>query len=103
MEELPEIDNSNNYILDLDNKSNKEQIQVEKSSHPEDTSETKSVANQNLFSCRLCRLKCSNEKALYEHVSRFCFILIYNEFSIFVIWAPHIAQNSGCISNIYSL
>ena len=70
------MNKSKNSSIIITKLSNKEQLQAEKSSQLVDTNEAKSVADQQIFSCRLCRLKCSNEKALYEHVSRFCFIFI---------------------------
>ena len=53
----------------------KEQSQADKGPISDETDKDTNDANQRQFICRLCRLKCSNERALYEHVARY-FILI---------------------------
>ncbi len=51
---------------------NKEQLHAEKASLLEESTKADKAneGNQQQFICRLCRLKCSNERALYEHVAR---------------------------------
>jgi hypothetical protein len=52
---------------------NKEQLNAEKASLLEESTKADKTneLNQQHFICRLCRLKCSNERALYEHVARY--------------------------------
>jgi len=58
---------------------NKEQLQADRALVSEETlkNDQTNEINQQQFICRLCRLKCSNERALYEHVARYGYCRIF--------------------------